>query len=98
MVSRPPYDVGFTNAAVKQLEAILRALTDAEFAGFAAAFQQLQVNPYPNPQVPAGTIRHLGGPSWRYKPSYRYRIVYSVVANTVTVEEVLNRKDAYRLF
>lgn len=92
------YSLVFTRAAAKQYRRLLGALTDAEAKRFGSAFEHLQENPYPNHNVPSGIIRHLGGPTWRFKPTHRHRIVYSIDGQTVTVEQVVDRKDAYRLF
>jgi mRNA-degrading endonuclease RelE of RelBE toxin-antitoxin system len=94
--SAPGYTLYFTNPRVaRKYNELVAGSRPADQQRFAAAEVQLRLNPYPNPAVPAQTIRKTGT-DWRYKVSYGYRVIYRIDGQRVIILDADDRKDIYR--
>ncbi|GEM_PF-5286343 len=90
------YSVEFNDSQVeKQYDNLLAFGPPRLMQDFENTRRQLQRNPYPNPQLPAGTVKKLNS-HWRFRVNYRYRLIYTIAGRRVKIVWVGHRKDAYR--
>lgn len=90
------YRVEFSRRARRQLEDLIRTGPANFRAQIARALNQLETNPYPNPDLSAGTIKPIND-FWRYKVTYRYRMIYRTEGSKVLILAIAHRKDIYRI-
>lgn len=90
------YQLGFLNRSVKrEYDDLLVTLRLAEKTAFNQALTRLRQNPYPAPGDPARLIAKVGS-QWRYRVTYRHRLLYLIEGKQVVITSATHRKDAYR--